>query len=187
MAGEAEEAAGKTGQQVGAGRGGRRGRGGRGGGRGRGGRGNKVTNPGPKEATQSNVRRGRGGGKLLPPSTKVLAGNERMQQIKAMYNAIVKKQKPVLEELADRSLDKLRTNSMAYQQGPEFKQTLNFLQQRRDDAIKTLGLREDLRMATAKTRHQADIEVLTQSYAVSIQIIGYHSIPCLTDPLFRIA
>lgn len=137
--------------------------GGRGRGRGRWARSRvtRITKPPQKGSS------GRGRRHKVYDSSRLQAAHERCQELKQAYSALSKLVKPIVQELADRSINELVEDPEAYKQAPEYQEVMSFLRQRRDDTIQTCNRQLEHGLAMAEHVWKAQQQKVNDEYAVS--------------------
>lgn len=166
----------------GAGRGGR-GRGGRGGrGRGRGGGrgGASSTTTANAGITKPAVvaRGGRGGtrrGRAKTfPEARVQAAYERQRDLKQLYQTVAAMMKPALQDLADRNIEDIVSDPDAFRRAIEYAPCVRGLDERLQDRCRQISARTDLDQQLADRTHEAEQQILHQTYEVSLPMPYFH-------------
>ncbi|OAA44783.1 hypothetical protein NOR_03537 [Metarhizium rileyi] len=143
-----------------------RGRGGRGGrGRGRGG-GRGTSNAALSKSTAAS--RGRGGtrrGRVKNFSdSRVQAAYERQRDLKATYQAVAYALKPVLQELAERSVDEMLQKPDIYKQAKEYQPIVRQLKEKLDNKLRECDRRLECDLNLAEHSFKADQYVAEQEF-----------------------
>ncbi|KAK3357110.1 hypothetical protein B0T25DRAFT_589488 [Lasiosphaeria hispida] len=124
----------------------------RGRGRGRATRGGKgrIAKPPPPKPVQ-----GRGRRHKMYESSRAQAAHERMQELKSAFATVAKLVKPVVQEIADRSINELIQDPTAYQKVPEHEVAQGFLRDRLAGTKKNLENQRKIETAFLDELYQA--------------------------------
>lgn len=106
----------------------------------------KVTKAAPKPGGAP----GRGRARRIFDSAKVQAAHERTLDLKAKFSELAKSIKPALLHLAQRTIDKLKTDPKAHEQEPEFRDVMATLDQRLEEALEQARAKEQMEIAAAR-------------------------------------
>ncbi|KAL7918947.1 hypothetical protein ACQKWADRAFT_330152 [Trichoderma austrokoningii] len=147
----------------GRGRGGRGGRAGRGRGGGRGGASSTsgVSKTNFNKAGRGGTRRGRA--KSFADS-RVQAAYERQRDLKATYQAVAHALKPVLQELADRSIEELLQKSDGHRFAPEHWPVVEELNQRLAKKLSLFDRQLEANLILAESTYSAEQYVIKQEF-----------------------
>lgn len=148
-----------------------RGRGGRG--RGRGGRGRGNARGGTSSAAltkTTTAKAGRGGSRRGRAKnfsdSRVQAAYERQRHIKHTYQAVAQSIKPALQELAERSIEKLLQDPDAYKNAQEFRPIVDHLDHQLQHKLAEYDRRLENDLNLAEHLHHADNYVAEQEFKV---------------------
>ncbi|KAL2270325.1 hypothetical protein VTJ83DRAFT_2509 [Remersonia thermophila] len=125
-------------------------------------RANRVTKPPTKGGP------GRGRRHKVYESSRLQAAHERCQELKQAYAAVAKLVKPVVQEIADRSINELLENPEMHKQVPEYQDVMSFLRKRRDDAIETCNRRLEHGLAMAEHVWKAQQQKVHDEYTTKL-------------------
>jgi len=140
-------------------------RGGRGRGRGRVYRGKgKIAKPPPAKPVS-----GRGRRHKVYESARAQAAHERIQELKSAFVTVAKVVKPVVQEIADRSINDLIQDPALYQRVPEYQDIQSFLKSRLADTKRTLDIQFKTNNAMVKNLYAAQQQVARDEFAVSFR------------------
>ncbi|KAK4146295.1 uncharacterized protein C8A04DRAFT_9867 [Dichotomopilus funicola] len=136
--------------------------GGRGRGRGRwprGGKGNRVTKAAPPKAAT-----GRGRRQKVYDEPKVQAAYERTQELKQAFLTLSKAVKPVLLELADRSVNEMIQNPNFHKDLPEHQIISNFLRKRHQETHRLNNLQLEQNLAMIDKVYESQVQKVWDEY-----------------------
>lgn len=117
------------------------------------------------------IRRGRA---KVYEHARVQAAHERARDLKNSYVTLAAAMKPALEELADRNLDRLRTDFNAHQEVEAYNKVTHFLDKRLEDRIASIETERQLNDDCAHQHMTSYSEVDQMGCQVRIRIV----IPC---------
>ncbi|KAL2017700.1 hypothetical protein VTK56DRAFT_1860 [Thermocarpiscus australiensis] len=123
----------------------------------------KVAKP-----AQPKAPAGRGRRQKVYDSIKAQAAHERTQELKQTFSSLMKLVKPVVQEIAERSINELIEDPSAFQKVPEYENIQNFLRERRDDTIKKCDLRLQYELAMAENVYQHQCEKAIEAYNIKL-------------------
>ncbi|KAL1843665.1 hypothetical protein VTJ49DRAFT_365 [Mycothermus thermophilus] len=123
---------------------------------------NRVTKPPTKGGP------GRGRRHKVYESSRLQAAHERCQELKQAYAAVAKLVKPVVQEIADRSINELLENPEIHKQVPEYQDVMSFLRKRRDDAVETCNRRLEHGLAMAEHVWKAQQQKVHDEYTTKL-------------------
>lgn len=138
---------------------------GRGRGRGGAGRGAASARARGKPAT------GRRGRAKVYDTSRAQAAHERQRDLKNAYATLSAAMKPALEELADRNLDRLKSDFNAHKEVDEYHEITSFLDQRLQHRLSEVDTKFKLSIASRTHQFNAQAEYTDQSFKVCISLI----------------
>ncbi|KAF3769650.1 hypothetical protein M406DRAFT_325141 [Cryphonectria parasitica EP155] len=131
---------------------------GRGRGRGGGGRGAASARARGKPAA------GRRGRAKVYDTTRAQAAHERQRDLRNAYSSLASAMKPALEELADRNLDRLKSDFNAHQEVDQYNQITTFLKERHRDRVDEVETKYNYSIACQNHQINAQKEYTLYSY-----------------------
>jgi hypothetical protein len=123
----------------------------------------KVAKPAQQKAPS-----GRGRRHKVYESSKLQAAHERTQELKQAFASVVRFVKPAVQEIADRSINELLEDPVAYKQEPQYAITKNFLRERHEDTIKQCNASLECGLQMAERVWKAQEQKVNEEYTVSI-------------------
>lgn len=136
----------------------------RGRGRGRGGAGRG----GASARARGKPAAGRRGRAKVYDHPRAQAAHERQRDLKTSYATIASSMKPALEELADRNLDRLRSDFDAHKEVDQYRQITGFLDQRLEDRLADIERERRFNFLNTTNALLARTQSVSQGYQVSI-------------------
>lgn len=134
----------------------------RGRGRGRGG----TARGGASARARGKPAAGRRGRAKVYDNSRAQAAHERQRDLKNAYATMAAAMKPALEELADRNLDRLRSDFNAHKEVDQYSEIVSFLDQRFEERRADLNTARDLSINTTTHELLAKNEYVLQGYQV---------------------
>lgn len=144
----------------------------RGRGRGRGG----TARGGASARARGKPAVGRRGRAKVYDNSRAQAAHERQRDLKNAYANLAAAMKPALEELADRNLDRLRSDYNAHKEVDQYHEIISFLDQRLEERVADIKTVYDLNINTTTHELMAKNEYVQQGYQVSY--LFSHSSSC---------
>ncbi|KAK3375090.1 hypothetical protein B0H63DRAFT_481825 [Podospora didyma] len=120
---------------------------------------NKIVKPVPAKPAL-----GRGRRHKIYDSYKAQAAHERCQELKAAFSTLFKMVKPVVQDIADRSIAEITDDPSVVEKAPEFVAVHNFLQNRLDDAVRKARSEREIGLAMAQRVYDAQLIAVHESY-----------------------
>lgn len=136
----------------------------RGRGRGRGG----ATRGAASARARGKPATGRRGRAKVYDTSRAQAAHERQRDLKNAYSALAAAMKPALEELADRNLDRLKSDFNADKEVDQYRDIISFLDERRQHRLSVLDTKLALSIACQHHQFNAQQEYTKQSFKVCI-------------------
>lgn len=109
------------------------------------------------------IRRGRA---KVYDNSRAQAAHERQRDLKNSYSTIATAMKPALEELADRNLDRLRSDFDAHKECDEYTQIKEFLDTRLEDRL--ADLEKEYQLSINASQHE--LTANTEAYKSGCQV-----------------
>lgn len=150
---------------------------GRGRGRGGAGRGAASARARGKPAT------GRRGRAKVYETSRAQAAHERQRDLKNAYSTLAAAMKPALEELADRNLDRLKSDFNAHKEVDQYRDITSFLDRRRQDRLSEISTKLAYSIACQTHQHEAQQEYTAHSFKVRTASPPFPATHLLFGPL----
>ncbi|KAJ4391186.1 hypothetical protein N0V93_004803 [Gnomoniopsis smithogilvyi] len=132
----------------------------RGRGRGRGG----TARGGASARARGKPSVGRRGRAKVYDNSRAQAAHERQRDLKNAYATLAAAMKPALEELADRNLDRLRSDFNAHKEVDQYHEIISFLDQRFKERVADLNNARDLSINTTTHELMAKNDYVQKGY-----------------------
>lgn len=142
----------------------------RGRGRGRGG----TARGGASARARGKPAAGRRGRAKVYDNSRAQAAHERQRDLKNAYATLAAAMKPALEELAERNLDRLRSDFNAHKEVDQYHEITSFLDQRFKEREADLSTARDLSINTTTHELMAKNEYVQQGYQVCFLLFPFY-------------
>ena len=101
-------------------------------------------------------------------SARCQAAHERMQELKSSFATVAKVVKPVVQEIADQSINELLSNPDIYKQVPEYDEVQSFLKARLAETKSTIDMERQVETNMLHHLYAGQQEITHGEYHVSV-------------------